>query len=220
MRVIFIPGLGADKRLFSLLKIEGINAEYVSWVKPGNAGTMNEYLPLLQKQVAAITEEDVLVGVSLGGIAAMEWRELLPVKKTILISSVKCSSEIPSYLKIFRIYNAYRFVRSSWLKKGASLVKPFISDTRNHECMQLFKSMLKEADEEFISWGIGSALKWQRKEYDKSNLVHIHGTADHLFPIRNIRDPEYTIKGGAHDMVMSKASEISQILIKELAHLK
>ena len=95
-------------------------------------------------------------------------------------------------------------------------MKFFITNGNNKKSTGLFKSMLQNTDADFIKMGIRFVLEWQRMEYHRENLVHIHGTKDILLPIRYISHCDYTINGGTHDMVMSRPEEINKILVKEI----
>ncbi len=219
LNVVFIPGLGADERLFKLLNLSGCNCHYLQWKKPTNEIGIKEYLPLLIDQLPAFDSPPILVGVSLGGIMAMEWREIYPVQKTILISSVKNRDEVPGYFSLFEKFRIYKALPPTLLKKGNILVKPFISDTSNKEAMKIFNAMIHDADDDFIKWGLNVVMKWKKKKSETSDLIQIHGNADHIFPLRYILKPDYVIEDGRHDMVLSKADEVSNILMKEFSKM-
>src|ERR1044071_2060901 len=97
--IIFIPGLGADERLFEFIETGNCKKHFIKWVKPQADESLQSYVQKIKDQVSSC-ELPVLVGVSLGGIIAMELREIMPVKKTILIASVKNKSEMPGYFNL------------------------------------------------------------------------------------------------------------------------
>jgi hypothetical protein len=69
--------------------------------------------------------------------------------------------------------------------------------------------MLRDTNIVFFKWAISSILNW--KQYaDLSNIYHIHGDADLMFPIKKIKHvhTQYIIPL----MVYTKAKEISSIL--------
>jgi hypothetical protein len=49
---------------------------------------------------------------------------------------------------------------------------------------------------------------WNPERPLPTNLVHIHGTADRIFPARYVK-PDVWINGGGHFMIVSRAAEIS-----------
>ena len=146
---------------------------------------------------------------------AMEFRELMPVEKTIIISSVKTRNEMPAFLNLVRLTNLNNLV-PLWLTKKLATHGPVIMGIRSRDTQPLLLQMLRDADDDFISWGMQTALDWKRRSYDKKNLVHIHGTRDLIFPLHNISDCHYTIKGGTHGMIMSRTGEINEILKREI----
>lgn len=216
--IIFIPGLGADERLFEFIKAENCNAHFIRWMKPGPDESLLSYVGKIKSQVSSIAHP-VLVGVSLGGIVAMELREMMPVQKTILISSIKTRKEKPVYFDWINKIHLDEAVPAAFLKKSAPWIRPLLNGSGNEDAFRIFKDMLFDADASFISWGIRMVLEWERTTYEKENLVHIHGTGDLVFPIRNIVNCDYKIKDGAHDMILTRADEINEILAKEISML-
>jgi len=214
-QVVFLPGLGADHRLFDFIEVNNCDKYFLKWIKPEKNESMQSYLFRIKEQLL-FSEPPVLVGVSLGGMFAMELRELIPVKKTILISSVKTKSEMPSYFNLILKLKLNEVVTPSIIKKGAPILKPFITKRFDKKAIQLFYLMLKDADDDFIHWAINLILDWNRTDFKKENLIHIHGSNDIVFPLRNIKNCNYVIKGGTHDMIMTSAAEISKILKFEL----
>ena len=54
----------------------------------------------------------------------------------------------------------------------------------------------------YLDWAIEQMVLWDRVEVDKK-VIHIHGDADAIFPIKNIRNC-IVVKGGTHIMILSK----------------
>ena len=213
--IIFVPGLGSDERLFRYIDLNGNHHKhFIKWTKPLKNETLQSYLLKLKEQIT-IDEPAVLVGVSLGGIMAMEFREMIPVEKTIIISSVKTRAEMPAVLNLVRLLNLNNLI-PLWLTKKIAVHTPVITEGRPIATKTLFEQMLYDADDVFLRWAMQAALDWKRKSYDKKNLVHIHGTKDLVFPFKNITNCNYTIKGGTHGMIMSRPKEISEILRREI----
>ena len=102
------------------------------------------------------------------------------------------------------------------IKMAGPVLKVILTGNTNKKSKQLFKQMVDDSDDDFLKWAMQIVLDWQRRSYNPNKLVHIHGTKDIVFPFRNIQHCDYTIKGGAHDMIMSKPVEINEILLKEI----
>ena len=84
MKKLFLfSGLGADKRVFDFLDFGKHLLHHIEWVKPLPDDTLPSYARRLLPQ---ITEENpTLVGVSFGGMIALEISKLIRVQKVILI---------------------------------------------------------------------------------------------------------------------------------------
>ena len=57
-------------------------------------------------------------------------------------------------------------------------------------------------DKFYLDWSIEQIIMWERKVVDP-NIIHIHGDADEVFPIKNIANA-ILVKGGTHIMILSK----------------
>ena len=209
--LILIPGLGTDRRLFEFLRTGAHERHYVRWVIPEPSDSLASYALKLKEQVAGVTDP-VLLGVSLGGILAMELREILPVRQTILVSSIKTKEEMPPYFRWLSKTHAHALLPVSVIKKSAPWIRPFLCGPGNEAAFGLIRDMIHDADERFIRWAIGAVLQWQRKTYMPGALSHIHGDADLVFPIRYINAHSYVVPNGAHDMILTKADELSALL--------
>jgi len=214
-QIVFLPGLGADKRLFEFVRLDNSNFHYIHWIKPGPEESLRSYVEKIKEQVASV-EMPVLVGVSMGGIIAMELRELMPVSKTILISSIKSMEEKPSYFEWVKKTHLNDLIPPAFIKKSAPFIKPFYSHAGKEDAYKLFMQMVFDADEDFIEWGIRKVLDWDKTTYDKNNIVHIHGTSDLVFPYKHIANCKYPIAGGAHDIILTRVDELNAILAKEI----
>jgi pimeloyl-ACP methyl ester carboxylesterase len=96
-------------------------------------------------------------------------------------------------------------------------LKPFY-DSADKVGNKLFHDMIKAADIQFINWGIHQIAKWDFKKEIQTPFIHIHGTNDLIFPIKNI-DQATTIKNGTHFMVYNQAEKISSIIEKSIDQL-
>src|ERR1700742_707867 len=100
-KVFVIAGLGADGRAYDLIELTGHDIIRVEWIEPDKTDTLKSYAQKLIKQYNIVTDS-IIIGNSLGGMIAMEIAQLIPVKKTILISSIKTIDEAPAYFSFFR----------------------------------------------------------------------------------------------------------------------
>lgn len=207
MKIYLLPGMGADHRLFGRLDPGAHRFCPVSWVKPGPGDSLGGYARKLLPQLSD-SGHSVLLGVSMGGMLAVELNKLTPFKKVVLVSSAKVTAELPPYFR--------RLAKAGWHKKIGA---PALLRLRRlaGPLMDYFGSgyrvsseMLKDTDPAFLDWCLEAVLSW-RNETVPPNLVHIHGTADLLLPARYISG-YIPVKRGSHLMIYQRAAEINNLL--------
>jgi len=210
-KIYFISGLGADERVFQYLKLPGIEQVHLPWLPPLKKETIQSYA---QRMSERITEPDaVVLGLSFGGMLAMEIAKLHPLKKIFLVSSCKSYKELPPYfrlgryLPLHRLFPARLFSKSEWL---LGMVMGAKSPTHKKIMMELLRDNVPG----FNDWAMNAVVYWDNTIVP-ANVVHIHGNKDNMLPIRYVK-PDYVIDGGTHFMIATKARAISKIIVAEL----
>lgn len=205
-----ISGLGADQRVFTKLKFQGYQPVHLDWLTPNKKENIADYA---KRFAAKIDEPDpVLIGLSFGGIIAVEIAKQISVEKTLLISSAKTTEEIPWYFKLFRWLPIHLLIPfKSLLWAVYWLINWFFGLETQEEC-KLLKAILVDTDAKFLKWAINGVVFWQN-EIVPPNTYHLHGKSDRIFPITFI-EPDITIDKGGHFMIMNRAEKISQIIDK------
>jgi len=212
LTVYLLPGLGADHRLFGKLSLPGHKLIYLDWKPFGDARSMEQYAKIMAEDID-VSEEFALLGVSMGGMVAMEISKICEPKKTILVSSIKGRSELPLRLRCIKTIGLYRFFSGNFFK-WLVLKSRFVFGTAEPEGGKLFETMLLETPSNKIKLGLSAILNWKNKQVGE-NVVHIHGSKDYALPSRNL-DPDYLIEGGTHLMVFNRAEEISTLVLRIL----
>lgn len=200
-----LSGLGADKRVFDFLDLHGFKLIHIEWIKPIEDEKIESYAQRLLQQIK--TERPTMIGVSFGGIIAIEIAKHIKINKLILISSVKTKADIP-----FR----YRLAGNLWMNKlipaplyrKANFIVYWLFGVRKKKEKELLKAIMDDADNDFVDWATNEIVTWGNDE-QVPNLVTIHGTADLIFPFK---EADHKVKHGGHLMVVSKADEVSRIL--------
>jgi pimeloyl-ACP methyl ester carboxylesterase len=208
-QLFLLSGLGADKRVFDFLDLSDYSMHHINWIIPLPKESMAEYAIRLIPQITS--DKPVLIGVSFGGMIAMEIAKVISVEKVILISSAKSPNAIPSFFKFIP-----KLRMEKWLSP-ASLKKPneiffwlFGVTTKDHKA--LLASIMNETDEVFLTWAIDAVAKWGNST-SSSHVIQIHGTKDRIL---NAQNADYLVNGGGHLMVVTQAREVSEILKKIL----
>lgn len=199
--VYFVPGMAADITIFENITLpeEQFEVVYIPWKLPKHKETIQHYA----KRMAAEVKHDnaVLIGVSFGGVVVQEMSEFLNLKKLIIISSVKSNAEMPRRMKIAKTTKAYKLLPTSWLQDVEKWVKYAFGDSLKRK-LKLYEKYLHVRDKVYLDWAIENMMCWERTKID-TNVIHIHGDADEVFPVKHIK--EYIkVKGGTHAMILSK----------------
>ena len=203
-----ISGLGADKRVFTKLQFKGYNPVHIEWLPPSEKETLTDYAKRL---AAEITDENpILIGLSFGGIVAVEIAKQIPTEKVILISSAKTAAEVPWYFRMFRWFPIHWLIPFKSLLWAVYWLINWFFGLETIEERQLLKAILVDTDAVFLKWAINCVVVWQN-EINLDCIHHLHGTSDRIFPIAFVA-PNVAIERGGHFMIMNRAETISQII--------
>lgn len=109
--VYLIPGLGADQRVFDFLDLSSFSCHYLSWIEPFKDETIESYAGRLSTQIKSA--QPIIVGVSFGGIMAIEIGKQLKADKIIVISSARTKHELPWFARCIGIFRLHKLVPKS-----------------------------------------------------------------------------------------------------------
>ena len=209
-----MPGLAAGPEIFKKLTLdkEKYTFHYLKWMKPLDVEEKIDNYAL--RLSAKITEENpVLVGVSFGGIMVQELAKFLNPRKVIIISSVKSPDELPQRFRFAKFTKIYKLFPIKVIENFEDYTKYFLGKTLKKKA-DLYKKYLYVRSKESLKWSIYNIIKWEQIK-PIENIIHIHGSADSVFPIKNIKNA-IEIKEGTHIMILTKAKKISKIIDKVL----
>ena len=207
-----MPGLAAGPSIFENIKLpeEQFEMYFLEWFLPIENESIESYaLRMTQK----ITHNNpVLIGVSFGGVLVQEMAKIIKTDKVIIISSVKTNKEFPSRFKIARNTKAYKLIPTQLLADIEKLVKYAFGDNIVAKRLKLYEKYLSVRDKHYLDWAIETILCWNQKEINAA-VIHIHGDADEVFPIKHIRKC-IVVKGGTHIMILNKFKWMNENLPK------
>jgi pimeloyl-ACP methyl ester carboxylesterase len=205
MKFYALSGLGADRRVFRFLKLD-VPIISLDWIPPLQNETLTHYAIRLSQCIDQ-RKPFGLIGLSFGGMIAAEMARSLNPEKTIIISSVVRSVDLPWVIRIARGIAIHEVLPYRWVNLFPGILSWFFST--NHK--QLFGDILNDTDPGFLKWALGSIIEWQN-EGEPAKYVRIHGDKDRLIPLKGKVD--YIIAGGGHLMIVDKSMEVSEIINK------
>lgn len=208
--VYFFSGQGSDERLFSKINLDsGFKIIHINYPVPQKNTTLKEYAKIISKQIDT-SQKYILIGVSLGGMICCELADYLHPQKIIIISSAKCSNDLPFRYRFQKQIPLYRLVPKQIVKIGAQILQPIVEPDRKKDKV-IFKNMLKRKTPIYYKRTVSMIINWDRQAVN-DKIIHIHGTLDHTIPIKNVR-VTYKINKGSHMMTLTRGEEINSLIL-------
>jgi len=211
-KVYLISGLGADSRLFKYQLPLNYDFQPLDWIQPIKGESITGYAKRMSSGIDE-SEPYSIIGCSMGGIIAIEIRKILNPEKVVIISSIKTKHERSWISKLADSLKLY-YLLSGVVFKWAALWRRLLFGKLKDEDEVILNSMLSESDLFFMKWGLHRVITWRNTD-EFSNVTHIHGDKDSVFPFSNVKNA-IQIRGGGHLMIMNRADEINKHLVEAL----
>lgn len=211
MKIYALGGLGSDVRIFNFLDLD-YELIHLPWIPPQEKEPFNNYAKRLSECIDS-TEEFSLLGVSFGGMMAVELNKFIKPYRTIIVSSSANKKELPGILRnIFVRMTSFLMPKNGFIPPPSRVAYWLFSleETRHRLFLD---DVLRTTDKKFTGWAVKAILSWENQAVP-DNLIRIHGTNDRLLP-KN-KNIEYHLVEGGHGIIMQKADTISQIINNEL----
>lgn len=201
-----IGGLGADERVFRYLDLQAPTVS-ITWIKPKTKEPISSYAKRVMEQIDTNLPFGIL-GVSFGGLIAIEIAKISKPEILILISSAEIATQLPrKYIWLGK--TGALCIIPNLLIKPPKFLQNYLFGAKNR---QLLHQIIKDTDPNFIRWALQTMVKWDHKAKDSATL-RIHGTDDKLIPLKG---QAIEIANGGHFMIVDRADEISKLVNKTL----
>lgn len=207
--IYIFSGLGADEQVFDKLDVNAYNVFFMNWmdIRPGE--NISDYAKRYSAKITSATP--VIMGLSFGGIIAIEIAKYLPNARLILIATAKTKFELPFYYRISRITRLHKILP---LKSGIirfAPVRNWLFGVHTPKDKSLLKKYIREVNPVFLRWAINAIVTWNNTQLPL-HYIHIHGTNDKIFPIGFIKPGIIKINNGEHLLPLYNYNEINKIL--------
>jgi alpha/beta superfamily hydrolase len=201
IQVYFMPGMAASSLIFERIKLPNdiFEMHLLDWFMPEKNEPLEAYALRMSKKIKH--KKPVLIGVSFGGILVQELARIIEVEKVIIISSVKSNVELPRRMKIAKTTKAYKLLPTG-MAQNLEVLSKFAFGSVIKQRIKLYEKYMSMRDKAYLDWSIEQIVNWNRTEVDNT-VIHIHGDADEVFPIKNIKKA-IPIKGGTHIMILNR----------------
>lgn len=217
-KIFIFSGLGADHRVFHKMNFQEFEPVFIHWLEPLIKETIQEYAVRISKQ---ITESNpIVIGISFGGMMAIEVSKFLPFQKLVLIASAKSKHEIPTLYRLLGKLKVPLFFPMRWLKKSNRL-SYFVFGVTAQEDRQILDAIYNDTSPSYLHWALNAVCTWQNEGLSwnyipaPKNLLHIHGTNDRILYYSNIKDA-IPIPNGGHLLPLTEPQKLEELILKFL----
>ena len=217
-KIFIFSGLGADHRVFHKMNFQEFVPVFIHWLEPLKKETIQNYAIRISKQ---ITEPNpIVLGISFGGIMAIEVSKFLPFQKLVLIASAKSKQEIPFLYRMLGKLKVPLFFPMEWLKKSNRL-SYFVFSVSAQEDRKILDDIYNETSPTYLRWALNTVCTWQNEGMSwncipaPKNLIHIHGTNDRILYYSNIKNA-VPIPNGGHLLPLTETQKLEEIILNFL----
>lgn len=207
-KIYCISGLGADEKAFAKIKIPGCSLQHLKWLTPDKDEAIELYARRMSEQID--DDNPVLMGLSFGGMMCIEIAKLRVVQKVILISSIPGFKQLPLWMKLAGKLRLNRIMPIHAYSRMLQPIQDYHIGAKTREEKEIVRRYRKNVSQVYLDWAVNAVLNW-KNDKQPAPLFHIHGDADKIFPIKNVK-PDFIVKGGTHFMVYSKAKAVNEFV--------
>ena len=217
-RLILLPGVGADARLFEPQREAFPHLRVPDWLPPEPKESLPHYAARMAEVIAPLSEGDgpvVLGGVSFGGMVAYEAARRLRPAVVVQIASCRSRRAVRSLLRATRPVAPAMLPGTLRVAKMLSpLALELLTNLKTRQ-RNSFVAMFKEADPAFMKWALTTILHWEPSPPPGVPVRQIHGRRDLLIPVSKV-EADAVVPGGGHLINMTHPAEVNAFIRKAL----
>lgn len=206
-----MPGMAANPSIFEHIHLpeQHYTLHLLDWMIPEPSESLASYARRMADRV--VHKNSVVIGVSFGGVLVQEMAPFLSIHKLIIVSSVKSKQELPRRMKLSRKLKLYKILPTRLIEDVDTLAKYAFGESIKNR-VALYKKYLSMNDRHYLDWAVKEMVCWDQETPPK-DIIHIHGSADKVFPHKYINGC-ITVQGGTHIMILNRAKWFNENLPK------
>jgi pimeloyl-ACP methyl ester carboxylesterase len=216
-RLVLVPGLGVDKRVFHPQAAAFPDLLIPQWLDPEPRESLPHYAERLAESVRAVARGPVVVGgLSLGGMLALEMARHLDSQAVVLIASCRSPRAICGPLQVAE--HLGRFVPSRVVGWSLGLAPLFCGRGGgiSPADRKLLGEIVSQVPVPLLRWGARAIMEWPGAAESSVPVHHVHGDHDWVLPLRCVQ-PSVIVRGGSHVLNLSNPDEVNDVLRKALS---
>lgn len=210
VRVVLLPGLGTDGRMFDPQRAVFPRLQTPTWIVHCEAESLADYARRMASAVKA-HGHFYLGGASFGGMVALEMARHLRPEAVFLIGSCRSGQQVPWYLRCWEPAGrlipdaAVHLVRRMPVRIWAMLLQ---ADPRRAD---LVREIMSNASIPFFRWAQRAMARWKGAPRLASPVHQIHGRLERILPVQRVR-PDFVVAGAGHLLSMSHPGEVNAFI--------
>ena len=214
-RVVLLPGLGTDARLFGAQReVLGDCPVVPRWIEP--AGD-DESVRAVARRMAEGRRRRcgagpvVRGGASFGGMLALEMaRELRPAA-VVLIGSARSGGAVS---RAYRRFARLLQWTPTWGVRAATVVLSKLAssvDVIDGRSQRVYEAMLWDASPRLVRWAARAIPRWRLRGPVGVPVRHLHGGCDAVLPLAKVT-PDVVLPGAGHLPSLTHPREVNRFL--------
>jgi pimeloyl-ACP methyl ester carboxylesterase len=219
-RLLLLPGLGADKRMFGPQQDAFPNLEVPAWIDPLRRESLNEYAKRMAESMAASISPSIdahepfyLGGASFGGMAALAIASHLKPRAVFLLGSCRDRRAVAMRLRIAahvgsRLPDAVINIKS--------LIPPWrwsVLAELDYAQRCLYCQMITDISPRFLKWAAGAIARWDGVHDLDMPIHHIHGQNDGIIRTAHVHANRIVPTAG-HLVSNSHADQVNAFIVE------
>lgn len=214
LRLVLIPGMGADERLFEPQRAGGLCFDVPRMPVPEPGDSMARYAARI-RDLLDLREPCIVGGVSFGGMVACELGRLCPARKILLIASCCDGSAVPSYYRWAELVS--RVVPSGLIRRRAVASSRILARLEHltEEQYLLIREMSLDIPVPYLRRVGRMILGWRADQAYPVPIHAIHGQRDRIIPLKGVQ-PDVILPEGGHLINLTHAAEVNSFIRSHL----
>jgi pimeloyl-ACP methyl ester carboxylesterase len=209
-RLILIPGMGADERLFGPQAAGGLTFD----VSPLPIPEKRDDLPTYAARLARLMDIDsncIVGGVSFGGMVACEIARLVRPIAVFQIASCRSRTALPSYYTAVEWFS--RMIPDQLIRMRAEASSRMLAalESLTPEQEELVRDMSLKVEVPFLRRVGRMIVRWKGAEEIPCPVHSIHGAKDLIIPLRHVQADE-VIPDGGHMINLTHAERVNAFI--------